>query len=206
MSSAVDRLTRKPVVLLLAVLGALVALAASRGVWIEGTVVDIAGTTRAEATGTEAAAGLAGLALVGAAAAVAAVTSGRVGRIVAALALVAVVAAIGVLVGRVVLDPEGILGTVAGSRSGTSATLDATATTTPWPWVAALAVIPFALAALGALLAGTRWQALGASAGRSETDRTESAGTTADSSDWERLSEGDDPTDEDPDGRARTAG
>lgn len=201
MSSPVSRLTSKPVVLLLGILGALVALAASRGVWIEGTVDDVAGVTRAQATGTEAAAGLAGLALVGAAAAVAAVTSGRVGRVVASLTLLAVVVVLVVLVGRVLLDPAGILGTAAGARSGTSATLEATASTTAWPWVAALGAAPFALAAAGALLAGGRWQALGA-AGRSETDRTEAAST---SSDWERLSEGEDPTDEDLGGGSSTA-
>lgn len=202
MSSPVSRLSSKPVVLLLGVLGSLVALAASRGVWIEGTVDDVAGVARAQATGTEAAAGLAGLALVGAAAVVAAVTSGRIGRIVASVALLAVVVVIAVLVARVLLDPAGVLGSVAGSRSGTSATLDATASTTAWPWVAALGAAPFALAAAGALLAGGRWHALGA-AGRRGTDRTDVAPT---SSDWERLSEGEDPTDEDPAGRSGTAG
>ena len=198
-----DRLTSKPVVLLLGVLGALVALAASRGVWIEGTVDDVAGAARAQATGTEAAAGLAGLALVGAAAVVAAVTSGRVGRLVASVALIGVVVVIAVLVARVLLDPADVLGSVAGSRSGTSALLEASATTTIWPWVAALAAVPFALAAAGALLSGGRWQALGATTARSGTDRTEPTSST---SDWERLSEGEDPTDEDPGGPARAAG
>lgn len=201
MSRTADLLTRKPVVVLLGVLGALVALAASRGVWLEGTVLDVAGPIRAEATGTEAAAGLAGVALVGVAAAVAAATSGRVGRIVAAVALLAVVLVVVVLVGRVVADPDGILGSVAGSRSGTTGTLEAGARTTPWPWVAALSGIPFALAAVGTLLARGRWQALGAAADDARGDTRPAGRDVAEPrerTDWDRISEGDDPTDQDP--------
>lgn len=188
-------LTRKLVVLLLALLGALVALAATRGVWVSGTVTDVAGATPAEATGGEAAPGLAGVALVGAAAAVAALTSGRVGRVVSALALLGVLVVVVVLVVRVLLDPASVLGSVAGGRSGTTATLPADASVTAWPWVAAASVVPFALAALGVLLAGGRWSALGAdsSGGRSATVAG-GTGTGAPRSDWDRLSEGEDPT------------
>ena len=73
-------LGRKVVVVLLAIAGGIVLLAAGRAEWITGTVDGVAGPVRDSALGTEAAPGLAGLALVAMAAAIASTTSGRVAR------------------------------------------------------------------------------------------------------------------------------
>lgn len=198
-----SRLADKRSVLALGVLGALVVLVASRPTWVEGTVVGAAGETAARATGAEAAPGLVGIALVGAAAAVAAVTAGRVGRVVAVVVLGLVALAVAVLAGRVLADPSGVLGSVAGSGAGavgTSGEVDATGAATAWPWVADVAALLFALAALGAAVGGRGWRALGEGGSRRATDRH------ATGSDWDRLTEGDDPTERDGAGERPGAG
>ena len=106
-------LTRKPVVVLLAVAAGIIMLAAGRAEWITGTVDGIAGPVRASAVGSDAAPGLAGLALVAMAAAVAATTSGRIARWVSVVAMAGVGAGVIALSLRAVLDAPDVLGSVA---------------------------------------------------------------------------------------------
>lgn len=182
-----SRLARKPVVLLLSVVGALAVLVASRLTWVTGRVVGVAGEIPARVTGSDAAPGLVGLALVGLAAAVAAVTSGRVGRMIAAGALVLVPVVIAGLAIRVGADPGAVL--LSSAAEGSAVT--GGASPTGWVLAGGLAGSPFALAGLAVLRAGRRWSALGESP---DGARSETSATTRTRSDWDRVSEGEDPT------------
>lgn len=189
-------LGRKSVVVLLGVLGGILLLASSRTDWVTGHVADVAGPAATTATGSEAVPGLPGIALVAMAAVLAAVTSGRVGRVVAAVALLVGAAALVALPVRVLRDPAGVLGSVAGSRTGGTSSLEATGHATAWPWVSVGAAALLVLACLGVLLGRRTWRALGEDPGgsRSETDRSQGPAADRTSSDWDRLSDGDDPT------------
>ncbi|GAA3615843.1 hypothetical protein GCM10022199_20200 [Marihabitans asiaticum] len=184
-------LARKPVVLLLCVAGAIIALVASRSTWVTGTVTAVTGEVPAAATGAEAAPGLVGLALVGLAAGVAAVTSGRAGRLVSAVALVLLSLALVGLALRAGLAPFAILS--ASHADGPERVVDASAT--PWPVLGAAAAAPFVLAAAGVLTGGRRWSALGEDPGGSRAQTAPNRPTGPARSAWDRVSDGDDPTD-----------
>lgn len=190
-------LTRKPVVVLLAVAAGIVLLAAGRADWVTGTVDGIAGPVRASAVGTDAAPGLAGLALVAMAAAVAATTSGKVARWVCVVALAAVGLGVIALSARALLDAPTVLGGVAASESGTTGTLEAAASTTPWPWVAIVAALLLLVSAGGAAVGSRKWGALGGKYERPTGDgATEVGGARGErvDSDWDRVTRGDDPS------------
>ncbi len=197
MTRLIGLLTRKAVVVLLAVAAALVVLVSGRQPWVTGTVDAVLGAVRAEAPGADAAPGLVALSLVGLAAAVAAVTAGRVGRGVALVLLIGSALGLAGLSVRAVLSAEDILGSVAASANGSTGTFEAHADPTAWPWITLVAVLLLALAGLGVLLGHRQWGAL---SGRYEggSGGSDVAGTRGErvASDWERISAGEDPTED----------
>lgn len=190
-------LTRKPVVVLLAVAAGIVLLATGRADWVTGTVDGIAGPVRASAVGTDAAPGLAGLALVAMAAAVAATTSGKVARWICIVALFAVGAGVIALSVRALVDAPTVLGGVAASESGSTGQLEASASATSWPWVAIAASLLLFVSAAGAVVGSRRWGALGGKyerpGGENATEVGGARGERVDS-DWDRVTRGDDPS------------
>lgn len=190
-------LTRKPVVVLLAVAAGIIMLAAGRAVWITGTVDGIAGPVRASAVGSDAAPGLAGMALVAMAAAVAATTSGRIARWVSVVAMAGVGAGVIALSLRAVLAAPDVLGSVAAADSGTTGVLEATGSANAWPWVAVAGSVLLLVAAGGAAVGGRRWAALGGKYERPGGDDAAQVGGARGErvdSDWDRVTRGDDPS------------
>ena len=199
-------LGRKLSVVLFAVLGGLVALAASRSTWITGTADSLLGPVRAEVDGTQAAPGLAAIGLVALAAAVAAVTGRRIGRIIAAVILFACGAGGVFLVIRSITSADSILGGVAATDTGALGAYEAHATVSIWPWLTLISALFFALAVFGIAVGGRAWSGLGGryDAGGGEADVSGARGERV-TSDWDRLSAGEDPT-EPGDGEARRRG
>ena len=189
-------LTRKPVVVLLAVAAGIVLLAAGRAEWITGTVDGVAGPVRATAVGTDAAPGLAGLALVAMAAAVAATTSGKIARWICVIAIAAVGLGVIALCLRAVLDAPAVLGGVAATHAGSTGELEAVASATGWPWVAVAAAVLLLVAAAGAAVGSRTWGALGAKYERPTGEDAEVGGARGErvDSDWDRVTRGDDPS------------
>lgn len=185
----------KPAVLVLGVLGAAVVVVAASRTWVTGRVSDaVLGSASLEVTGSEAAPGLVALALVVAAATVAALTTGRVARMLAlALDAGALLAAAWLTV-RVLLVPEAVLGPVAAAAAGRTGSLPTTASASAWPWVA-LAALAGAGAGVVLAVSGARsWSGLS-----SRYDAPTGGGGVGSrgervSSDWDRLSAGEDPT------------
>lgn len=182
---------------LLALVGAGVLLLAGLRPWVTGTVSDaVLGGSRVLATGAEVAPGLSAVALALGAAAVAVVAAGPLGRLVALVLWAGCLVVAAALTLRVLADPAAALGPVAARRVGRTGSVEAVAATTPWAWVALLALVVVA-AALGAATAGhRRWS------GPSRRYETPAggghvAGARGErvSSDWDDLSAGRDPTD-----------
>jgi len=187
------RPTGKLTVVLLALAGALVLLASGGRTWLTGTVDDaVLGASRVTATGTEVASGLVALALVAGAAAVASTTSGPVMRRVTLAVLALAGLGESVVAGRVALDPQAALGTVAARAAGRTGTLETHASATAWPWLALAACLLLLVAAGCGWSGAPGWRGLGA---RYETPAT-TAGARGQrvATDWDRLDAGDDPT------------
>ncbi|MBM6399468.1 Trp biosynthesis-associated membrane protein [Phycicoccus sonneratiae] len=192
------RLTGKGPVALLALLGAGVVLVAGFRPWVSGTVADaVLGGSRVLASGSEVAPGLSAVALAVAAAAVAVVAAGRVARVVALVLWVVCLGTAGVLVGRVLADPSGVLGPVAAARVGRTGTVAATATATAWPWVAALGLVLAAAALAAAVVGRRRWAAPSRRYERTDAPEGHVAGSRGErvGTAWDDLSAGRDPTD-----------
>lgn len=197
------RLTGKGPAVLLAVLGgALVIVTASRD-WVTGRVDDaVLGSTTLAAVGTDVAPGLVALALVTMAGAVAAVAAGPLARRLAAVFLVLALAGITALTLRVVLDPAGLLGPIAAKSAGRTGALPTTgAGVTAWPWLALLGVALGLAGAVTIALGQRRWAGLSARYDRAEGAEVGRAGTAGARGervpdDWERLSAGEDPTED----------
>jgi uncharacterized membrane protein (TIGR02234 family) len=191
-------LTRKPVVVLLAIAAGIVLLAAGRADWITGTVDGVAGPVRSSATGSEAAPGLAGIALVAMAAAIAATTSGRIARWICLAVLGLVAAGVVALSLRAVLDAPAVLGSVAATHSGGTGALEATGSATTWPWVAVVAAGLLAISCIGGVVGGRRWGGLGGKYERpgGDPDAGDVSGARGErvASDWDRVTLGDDPS------------
>ncbi|WP_052111839.1 Trp biosynthesis-associated membrane protein [Knoellia subterranea] len=186
-------LRRRGVLVLITVLGAFLVVVTASRTWVTGSVDDVVlGATSVSATGAEAASGVVALALVVLAGAIASATAGPRARIVAlvltALAVLAGLAS----VGRVLLDPDGVLGPIAAAAAGRTGSLETHSNANGWPWAAA---VGFALA--GAALAGLV-RTPKATPGLSS--RYEVPGRVA-TSDWDQLTAGDDPTDVGPEPR-----
>ena len=187
--------TSKSGVVLLAIIGAGLLLAGGSRVWVTGTVDDaVLGASRITGTGTQVASGVVALALAALAAAVASTTSGPVVRRVTLVLLVLAALGEAFFVARVLLDPSGVLGSVAATSTGRTGTIETRASVTAWPWLGLGAVALLLAAGLGGWVGSRRWRGLGA---RYETPGSETAGPRGQrvASDWDRLDAGDDPTD-----------
>ncbi len=201
------RMTSKAGVVLLALLGAGVALASGGRVWVRGTVDDaVLGASQIEGAGSEVASGVIVLALTAGAAALVTATSGRVTRRVTLGVLLLATLGLGSFVVRVLVDPSGSLGAVAARATGRSGSIQTAASATAWPWLALVAVIVLLASWVAGLLGARRWaglssryetpgqtpgQTAGQGAGQTAGSRGERVG-----SDWERLTAGEDPTEE----------
>ncbi|WP_068401034.1 Trp biosynthesis-associated membrane protein [Kribbia dieselivorans] len=190
--SRLSRLTSKGSVVVLAIVAAVVLMAAARQPWVTGTVNEVA-ASRVEATGSEVATGLVALALAAVASAIVAATSGRIVRLITVVLFWACLAGLVATTVRVIADPTGVLGGIAAVRTGLTGSIETTARLTAWPWVALFGEALFAVAGVATLVGMRRWKALGS---RYEVDGQDVAGARGErvSSDWDRLSAGDDPT------------
>lgn len=203
-----ERLQAKRTVLLLVLVGAAVLLVSGSRVWVEGTTADTGlGASFVRGTGSQVARGVVGAALVGAAAAVAAATGGRVVRIIAATATMFAGVLSAVLVVSLVLDPGVALGDLAAGQSALHGSVPVDATVTSWPWIALVASLAMVLGAVTALVGGRRWSGLSVrydapGGGAAPGDGTDPSGQASAArggrgrppSDWDRLSQGEDPT------------
>jgi hypothetical protein len=87
----------------------------------------------------------------------------------------------------VLADPGSALGKMAAAGTGRSDGFATHAAAGGWVWVALAAMLAMGLAAVGALVGGSRWRGLS-----SRYDSGEPAAEHL--SDWDRLSRGEDPT------------
>ncbi len=155
--------TSKAGVVLLALLGAGLLLASGSRTWVTGTVDDaVLGASRISGTGTQVASGVIALALAAAAAGVASTTSGPVVRRLTLALLALAAAGEAFFTARVLLDPSGVLGSVAAASTGRTGRVETHAVPTVWPWVALVAVVLLLTAAAGGWVGARRWQGLGA--------------------------------------------
>lgn len=196
-----------PVPVLVLVLVAVVMIVASgQRAWVTGRTRDaVLGVGQVSATGADSVAGLVGLALVALAAAVAAATAGRVGRIVGLVAMALSTALLAVVVFRVILDPDAVLGRAVAQQLGRTGTVASSGSPTGWASAAACAVVLLAVACVLAAVGRRGWHGLSSryekspvagGAGTAESDVAGARGQRARST-WEQLSQGHDPTDDD---------
>lgn len=184
-------MTKRRVLVLAAVALALIVLGVSR-TWVSGTVKDaVLQNTDVSVGGGAAAPAVVACALVGAAGIVAALTTGRIAKriaaVIAAIAgLIALVATITVISG-----PAGALRERAVTLTGHTGSTDVSAHLTPWPWVTLVGAVLLAVSGLLAFVGTARWSGLSASYDAPSGGRRKTV------SDWDRLSQGEDPTDAD---------
>src|SRR5699024_2350319 len=128
------------------------------------------------------------------AAAVATATSGRIGRWIALVALAAVGLGVIALSVRTLLDPAGVLGTVAAAQSGGTGAFEATGSASAWPWLASVSGVLLLLSCLGALLGSKRWAGLSSRYDSPVPEDAETRGARGERVDsaWDRVSRGDD--------------
>ena len=182
----IERLTSKPMVLVVVLLGASVILVSGSREWVSGSVGDaVLGASVLHGKGSDIAPGALAAALVGLASAVAAATSRRVVRVIAACsALLAAVLGAAVVI-SILADPSGALGKLAAAGTGRSGTVVAHGQVGSWAWVALTATLVMGFGGLGALVGSGHWNGL-----PSRYDAP--AGTRE--SEWDQLSRGEDPT------------
>ncbi|PRY17968.1 Trp biosynthesis-associated membrane protein [Kineococcus rhizosphaerae] len=188
--------SRRGPLLLLAALGAVLALGAGAPTWVSGVARTASGTSAVVVDGRDAAPVATALALVALAAVVASTLGRRFARLLAALVLV--LAGAGVVSASVgtLTHPATALAAPARAVSGTTqARLEGGAALRPWPVVSAAGGALVAVAGLGAFAASRR---AGAPAGptRHERDATRVVATPAEdpAAAWDSLTHGDDPT------------
>lgn len=195
-----SRLTRASTTVALAVVGAAILLVSASRIWASGTVDDaVLGTSTVSGQGSDVAPGLVALSLAAVAAAIVTTTSGRITRVVtvAVEGLCAVVLA--ALALRVLLDPSAVLGQVAASSTGRTGSIPTTAAPTVWPWIALLGAVLLGTASATAAVGMRHWRGLSQ---RYEAPGQDGQGQRAGSrgervpSEWDRLSAGDDPTED----------
>lgn len=186
-----DRLTSKRAVLVLVLLAASVALVSGSREWVSGSVDDVVlGTSALHGRGSDLAPGVMAAALVGLASAVVAATSGRVVRVVAACsALAAAVLGASVVI-AVLADPSAALGRLAAAGTGRGGTLVAEGRVGGWAWAALAAMLVMGAGGLAALLGGSRWHGLSSRYDAGEPAAVQTPETSA----WDQLSRGEDPT------------
>lgn len=183
-------MTSKRSVLLVGALAVILLVLADGRTWITGAVTDaVLQQAHTAASGSKAAPALLATALVGAAAVLATLTTGRVPRWIAAVLTVLAGVVAGVLTIAAVRRPAQALGDVATTMTGHTGDRTVDASLTVWPWVALLGAVLLTLTGLLAVAGARRWSGLSSryDAPSSEPVRTRS--------DWDMLSEGEDPTD-----------
>ncbi|MGN6412832.1 Trp biosynthesis-associated membrane protein [Flexivirga sp.] len=177
-------------VLLTGALAVILLVAANTRTWVNGSVTDaVLQGAHTAASGSKASPALLAAALVGAAAVLATLTTGRVARWIAAvITLIAgVVAVVAVVV--VVRDPVKAISDVATTMTGHTGDRQVTADLTVWPWIALLGGVLLVLTGALAIIGARSW------AGLSSRYDAPTAAKATRRSDWDMLSEGEDPTD-----------
>lgn len=184
-------MSSKRTVVLVGALAVILLVAANTRTWVSGSVTDaVLHGAHTTASGSKAAPALLAAALVGAAAVLATLTTGRIARwIAAALTLVAgAVSVIAVIV--VVRDPVKILGDVATTMTGHTGDRKVTADLTIWPWVALFGGVLLVLTGVLALIGARTWSGLSSRYDAPTTPKPTKR------SDWDMLTDGEDPTDD----------
>lgn len=177
-------------VLLAGAVAIVLLIAANSRTWVEGTVSDaVLENAHASASGSKAAPALLAATLVGAAAVLATLTSGRIARWIAAVIalLSGVVALIAVIV--VIRDPSAALRDAATSMTGHTGDRELNADLTFWPWVGLLGAVLLLLTGLLAIFGAREFSGLSS---RYDAPVDKPAKRR---SDWDLLSDGEDPTD-----------
>ena len=187
-------MTAKRSVFLTGLVAVLLLLLAGSRTWVTGSVAD-AVLQRAEVQvgGSSAAPVLTAGALVGAAAIVALLTVGRWTRSIASVlaSLAGALALYGAL--QVITDPDGAIRDHAAGSTGHTGDAVAHGALTFWPWVGLLGAVLLILAGVLGLVGGRRWSGLSS---RYDAPRPRTRTVSA----WDRMSEGEDPTADDPRG------
>ncbi|XAS75451.1 Trp biosynthesis-associated membrane protein [Dermatophilaceae bacterium Sec6.4] len=185
-------MTSKRSVFFLGLVAVLLLLLAASRTWVHGNIADAVLEQSKVAIGGSGAAPLvpAG-ALMGAAAVIALLTAGRIARLIAtfATALAGVLAMIGALL--VVNDPAAVVRARAATSTGRTGEAVVNGSLTFWPWVAVLGAAVLVAVAIQAGIGGRRWNGLSS---RYDAPTAKVAQTSA----WDRLSAGEDPTVDDP--------
>ena len=189
------RLLGKRVLLPAALLATGVVLAASTQPWAQGSPRDeLLGRLLVRGTG----AALAPLApagsLVAGAAVLAVATAGRVVRVAATVLAPLAATAVLLAVAGVATDPGRALAPVAARTAGRSGAVLTDATTTGWVWVALGAAGLLCAATLGVAVGGRTWRGLSSRYDAPVTSAPEAPPRHTDA--WDRLSHGEDPTEE----------
>lgn len=186
--------TRRPGAILIGAVAALLTVIAAGRPWIEGTVDDaMIGGSLQQVTGDEAVTGIVALGLVLLAGAVAAAASRRIGRRIAAVILLLISLVMATLVLRVVIDPSGILGSIAAASTGRTGSLTALGEATAWAYLGLVPVAGGLLLAALAWRGATAWPQPSSAYDRPGAERPGQRGERV-TTDWELLSEGEDPT------------
>lgn len=187
-------LTGRPATIVLGALTALLTVVTAGRPWVRGTVDDaMIGGSLQEVSGDQAVTGIVALGLVVLAGAVAAAATRRTGRRVSAVILLLISVGMAALVVRVLLDPGTILGSLTAAATGRTGTLTAQGEATGWAYLALLpAVLGLIVAAL-AWRGATLWPQPSTAYDRPDSDGPGRRGERV-STDWERLTEGEDPT------------
>lgn len=176
--------------------GALLALAAAGQDWAVAVAVDpVLGQTETPVTGTQVGATVTAGGLLAGAALLAGLTGGRGVRRIAALGALAGAALVAWPGGRLLLETEpavlSALSRATGVHGGNSLVLSSVRVTA-WPWLDLLAAALLVGGAAGAWRRSHRDGATPASGAEPDAG----GDTRTPISDWDRLSEGEDPTDE----------
>lgn len=179
-------------VLVLGTVGLLLLVIGVTRTWVSGTVADaVLQNSHVSVTGTSAAPAVLATALVAAAGVIASLTTARVARVVAAVvAALAALLAIGATI-VVIKDPAAAVRDRAGSLTGHTGGVSVSAHLSAWPWVSMLGAVLLLCTGVLAVLGARRWSGLSASYDAPAGTKRKTV------SDWDRLSQGEDPTDDD---------
>lgn len=183
-------MTSKRTVLLIGALAVILMVAANTRTWVSGSVTDaVLQQAHTTASGGKAAPALLASALVGAAAVIATLTTDRIPRWIASIiTLVAGVVGVAVVLAPV-RHPAEVLADVATTMTGHTGDRTIQASLTIWPWVGLLGSVLLVLTGVLAILGARTWSGL--STAYDAPGRT----TVRARSDWDMLSDGEDPTD-----------
>ena len=176
--------------------------------WVTGRTSDVVLSGRGlTVTGDQAAPGLVALGLVALAAGVAVLTTGRrLRQVSSALLTLAALGALALTVG-VLRDPSAALSAGSGPGAVGAASAFTPGTLTPWPWPALIAAVLTAVLGALSVPAGRGWEGLSSRferptpAGGAAPAGPDGPGVARDapaSSAWDALSDGRDPTDDNP--------